>query len=152
MIRPADLSLIHLVGRVNQGIRREMRFRLARGGTVSVQEYTALALLRESPGLSNAELARRSLVTPQSMIEILVKLEQRGLVSREVDPAHGRVLRSRLTAHAEGLLDKVEPEMVALQEEMLADVSAEQREVILDGLLRAMVKLSAGLAGSTRAE
>jgi DNA-binding MarR family transcriptional regulator len=152
MIRSADVSLIHLVGRVNQGLRREMRVRLARSGAVSVQEYTALALLRETPGLSNAELARQSLVAPQSMIEILVKLQRRDLVTREVDPTHGRVLRSWLTDQAERLLDVMEPEMVALQEEMLADVPAEQRELILDGLLRAMVRLSAGLAGSAPVE
>jgi hypothetical protein len=51
-------------------------------------------VLRARPGLSNAQLARRSLVAPQS---ILAKLERRGLVGREVDPGHGRILRATPT-------------------------------------------------------
>jgi DNA-binding MarR family transcriptional regulator len=87
---PEEASLIYIVGRVNQGVRREMRARLA-PLNLSVQEYTALSVLRARPGLSNAQLARRSLVTPQSMIEILAKLERRGLVKRAVDPEHARI-------------------------------------------------------------
>lgn len=88
-----EASLTYVVGRVNQGIRREMRARLAQW-KLSVQEFTTLSVLSTRPGLSNAQLARRALVTPQSMIEILSKLERRGLVRREVDPDHARILRS----------------------------------------------------------
>ena len=58
-----------------------MRARLAEW-ELSVQEYTSLSVLGARPGLSNAQLARRALVTPQSMIEILSKLESRGGVGR----------------------------------------------------------------------
>src|SRR6185437_9295499 len=96
-------SLIYAVGRVNQGIRREMRAHLA-GFSLSVQEYTTLSVLAVRPGLSNAQLARRALVTPQSMIEILSKLESRRLVRRTVDPANARVLRAELTRAGTALL------------------------------------------------
>ena len=62
-----------------------MRTRLAEIG-LSVQEYTAMSVLGARPGLSNAQLARRSLVTPQSMIEILGGSSPGELVVREVDP------------------------------------------------------------------
>src|SRR5579884_698603 len=96
------VSLIYVIGRVNQGIRRRMRTSLAQWN-LSVQEFTALSVLSSRPKLSNAQLARRALVTPQAMIEILSKLESRGLVRREVDPAHGRILRAELTPAAREL-------------------------------------------------
>ena len=137
-------SLIYVVGRVHQGIRREMRTRLAEIG-LSVQEYTTLSVLGARPGLSNAQLARRSLVTPQSMIEILGRLERRGLAVRQVDPRHARILRATLTAKGRELLEIADPAVAAVQEQMLADVPERDRKVVLEGMLSAMNRLSDGL-------
>lgn len=139
-----EASLIYVVGRVNQGIRREMRARLA-SVDLSVQEYTALSVLRARPGLSNAQLARRSLVAPQSMLETLAKLEARGLAVREVDPGHGRILRARLTPPGRALLAVADPSIRAMQEQLLADVPARDRAIVLRGMVSAMRRLSAGL-------
>jgi DNA-binding MarR family transcriptional regulator len=136
-----DASLIYVVGRVNQGIRREMRKRLAEW-SLSVQEFTALSVLDARPGLSNAQLARRALVTPQSMIELLARLEQRGLVKRNVDPAHRLILRAELTAEGRELLRAADPAIRAIQDEMLVDVPAHEREAATSVMLRAMSALS----------
>jgi DNA-binding MarR family transcriptional regulator len=141
--QPAAPSFIYVVGRVNQGIRREMRNRLAQCG-LSVQEYTALSVLSARPGLSNAQLARRSLVTPQSMIEILNKLEHRGLVQREVDPRHARILRGTVTAKGAEALAVADPAVAEIQEEILADLPDRERAVVLDGMRSAMNRLSGG--------
>ena len=121
-----------------------MRARLERHG-LSVSEYTTLSVLGARPGLSNAQLARRALVTPQSMIEILARLEARGLVERNVDPRHARVLRSRLTREGSEVLADADQAMSAVQEQMLAGVPERQRTVILKGMISAMERLSAGL-------
>lgn len=137
----AEASLVYVVGRVNQGIRKEMRARLA-DLDLSVPEYTALSVLQARPGLSNAQLARRSLLAPQSMLEVLAKLESRGLVRREVDPAHGRILRAALTPAGRTLLARADPAIEAIQEWLLADVPERDRETVLHGMLSAMHKLS----------
>lgn len=139
-------SLVYVVGRVDQAVRREMRKRLA-DWDLSVPEYTTLSVLRRRPGLSNAQLARRTMVTPQSMIEILARLEDRKLIRREVDPAHKRILRGELTPAGEKLLARADPAVESIQDEMLLDVPDGQREVVLDGMLKAMRRLSAGLNG-----
>ena len=132
--------LIYIVGRIDQGIRQEMRSRLAEW-EMSVPEFTALSVLKRRPGLSNAQLARRSLVRPQSMNEILVKLEDRGLVRREVDPGHARILRAALTDDGAELLAAAEPAVGAIQERLFADVPESQREAMIEGLRSAMAKL-----------
>jgi DNA-binding MarR family transcriptional regulator len=141
-----DALLIYIVGRVDQGIRQEMRLRLAEWD-LSVPEFTALAVLKRRPGLSNAQLARRSLVRPQSMNEILVKLEERGLVHRAVDPEHARILRAVLTPEGLELLAAAEPAVKAIQDELLADVPEPQRQAMIEGLRSAMAKLRSGPRG-----
>jgi DNA-binding MarR family transcriptional regulator len=133
-------TLLYLVGRVNQGIRRELQQRLAEH-ELSLPEFTALSVLKRRPGLSNAQLARRSFITPQSMNDVVATLERRGLVERRVDPSHGRILRARLTPAGRGRLRRVSPSVEALQNELLADVPEGDREVVVRGLLAIMRRL-----------
>lgn len=144
-----EASLIYAVGRVNQGIRKQMRTCLAQWG-LSVQEYTALSVLSARPGLSNAQLARRALVTPQAMIEILAKLESRGLVRREVDPSHGRILRAELTPAAHELLGQADGPIHAIQDALLESVPEAQRRVAIGVMSVAMSNLSRPASGSKR--
>jgi DNA-binding MarR family transcriptional regulator len=137
-----DASLIYVIGRVNQGIRRRMRVSLAQW-SLSVQEFTTLSVLSSRPGLSNAQLARRALVTPQAMIEILSKLEDRGLVRREIDPAHGRILRAELTPEGHDLLGESDPAIRRIQDDLLANVPEVDREAAMRAMNVAMANLSA---------
>ena len=139
--REPQASFIYVVGRVEQGIRREMRTRLAQCG-LSVQEYTALSVLGARPGLSNAQLARRALVTPQSMIEILTRLERRELVIRERDPRHARILRGHLTKKGRELLRAADRAVAGIQEQILADVPQRERAIVIDGMRTVMNRLS----------
>jgi DNA-binding MarR family transcriptional regulator len=144
---PHAASLIYMIGRVDRGIRREMRARLA-AWELSVAEYTTLSVLEATPRLSNAQLARRALVAPQSMIEILGGLERRDLVVRRLNPDHGRILRAELTVAGRQLLAAAHPAIAALQEELFAGVPAPARRAATVAMRAAMVRLSArdGLA------
>lgn len=132
-----DPQLVYVVGRVHQGVRRELRQKLVPWG-LSVPELTALSVLRTRPGLSSAQLSRRSLITPQSMSEVVAGLEGRGLVKRTVDPSHGRILRMTITADGARILAEIDPVVAELNAELLADVPAEHRQIVLDGLVSAM--------------
>lgn len=136
-----EASLLYIVGRVNHGIRREMHARLA-PWKLSAQQYTALSVLETRPGLSNAQLARRTLVTPQSMLEILAKLEERGLVTRAVDPSHALILRAELTEEGRTLLTEAAPAIREIQDELLAGVADPHRDAVLRVMTQAMDRLS----------
>jgi DNA-binding MarR family transcriptional regulator len=136
-----EASLIYAIGRVSQGIRRELRTRLA-PWQVSVQEYTTLSVLDARPGLSNAQLARRAMITPPSMIEMLAKLERRGLVQRDVDPANARILRTALTPQGRELLLAASPAVQDVEDQLLEGVSARDSDVARAVMLEAMRRLS----------
>jgi DNA-binding MarR family transcriptional regulator len=139
-------SLVYLFGRVNQGIRRELRARLA-PFQLSVPEFTALSILARRGQLSNAQLARRTMITPQAMLESLGKLEARGLVRRRVDPEHGRILRAQLTARGRRLIDQAETVASELEAELLDGLPEPARALLVEALLGAMKRLRSGLGG-----
>jgi DNA-binding MarR family transcriptional regulator len=136
-----DASIIYVIGRVNQGIRREMRTRLAEFD-LSVAEYTTLSVLNARPHLSNAQLARRALVAPQSMLEILAQLERRSLVERQLVAGNARILRARLTREGHNLLQAADPAIQALDDEMFAGMSARQQQAAMTAMRTAMANLS----------
>lgn len=103
-------------------LRTHMDASLQRIGLTTAQ-YAALNFLKIEPGVSNALLARRSFVTPQTMQVIIVALERAGLIARAPHPGHGRVQTTELTDRGrEVLIDA--SEIVARTEERLREASA----------------------------
>jgi len=80
-----------------QALRAHMDAALQQIGLTTPQ-YAVLTFLDVEPGASNATLARRAFVTPQTMQGILVTLERGGLISRTPHPEHGRVQTTELTS------------------------------------------------------
>ncbi len=69
-----------------------------RGIGLTTPQYAVLVSLKVEPGASNAELARRAFVTPQTMQAILVALDRAGFIVRKPHAEHGRVQTTELTA------------------------------------------------------
>jgi DNA-binding HxlR family transcriptional regulator len=78
-----------------------------------------LTALDEEPGLSNADLARRAFVTPQTMNQVLRELEQRHWVTRHAHPGHGRILQADLTHDGRQALRDCHQAADAVEEQML---------------------------------
>lgn len=91
------------------------------GATLS--QYALLTALDEEPGLSNAALARRAFVTPQTMNQVLRELEQKAWVARHPDPGHARILQADLTPAGRTALRDCRHAIDAVQEKMLAPLT-----------------------------
>jgi DNA-binding MarR family transcriptional regulator len=137
-------TLLYLVGRVDRVVRRAIQDAL-RDKDVSVNQYTTLSVLQRRSGLSNAQLARRALVSPQSMNEVLLTLEQRGLVRRRAHPDHGRILQAQLTAKGRKLLAVCDQRVHEVEARMVAGMSAREQKVLRDALIRCVRNLHGGL-------
>lgn len=101
---------------------------------VTTPQYAALSVLVEEPGLSNAQLARRSFVTPQTMNQILARLEALGLIQRRAHPEHGRVLQAYLTQEGERLREECQRRVAAVEERMVSGLSTIERRRLLEAL------------------
>jgi DNA-binding MarR family transcriptional regulator len=139
-----DPYLPYLAGRLQHVVKEELESRLAPYG-ISVRQYTALSVLGSTHGLSNAQLARRCLVSPQSMNEVVASLEREGLVDRAPHPLHGRVLQTDLTARGRAVLADCDAATLELQELMLSELDADQRASLMAGIKSCLRTLGAGV-------
>ncbi|MBP2370641.1 DNA-binding MarR family transcriptional regulator [Pseudonocardia parietis] len=124
---------LYLVKRLELAIRARMDEALRPHGLTTLQ-FTALTALRERDELSSAQLARRSFVTPQTMNEMVRWLENHGFVVRRRDPDNRRVLLLTLTDGGRDLLERCDPLVAAIEEEMLGAVPDVQHPLFRQSL------------------
>ncbi len=127
--------LSYVVGRLERVLRRRLTAVLEPAG-LTLPAYTALSVLRADDGLSNAQLARRSLVTPQSMSEVLGQLVELGYVRRRAEPGHGRVIRTELTAAGRRALGRCDRAVDDVERELLGDLGEHEIASLRDALIR----------------
>jgi DNA-binding MarR family transcriptional regulator len=132
------------VARLDRALRHEIDERVRPHG-LTVARYTALSVLAARTGLSNAQLARRSYITPQSMSQVIVALERDGMIERSPDPAHRRILRAQLTRKGRRVLTACDAAIDAMEDEMLSDLAGDEREALLERLKASVRRLGAGL-------
>ncbi|MEZ4619585.1 MAG: MarR family transcriptional regulator [Caldilineaceae bacterium] len=92
---------------------------------LSVSQYTALSILGSRSGLSNAQLARRTYVSPQAMNQILEQLDRAELIVREPHATHGRIRATRLTEAGKVVLAECDAAVDAMEADMLQDLNAD---------------------------
>jgi len=125
--KPVSRRLGYALKRAQHALRLGMDEAL-RGVGLTTPQYAVLVSLAEEPGLSNAALARRSFVTPQTMIRIVAGLEQQGLVSRRPSAAHGRVLETSLTSEGARSLRRADGAVRAIEAAMVEGLPAAEAD------------------------
>jgi DNA-binding MarR family transcriptional regulator len=135
--------LSYVVGRLDRALRRELDHRLEPFG-LTVPQYTALSVLRRTSALSNAQLARRSYVTPQAMLEVVSALEQAGYIERAPSPSHSWTRETHLTPAGRARLDACDRVVDEMEREMLAEVPEQARPALVGHLMSCVRALHAG--------
>ncbi|WP_344972811.1 MarR family winged helix-turn-helix transcriptional regulator [Salinactinospora qingdaonensis] len=138
--RLPEPRIIYLVKRVEL-IARAQLDQITREHGLTTPQYTALSVLRAQPGLSAAQLSRRSFVSPQAMTEMVGALETKGMISRHPDPENRRVLRAYLTDDGRAALEACDRGADLLEEHMLRDVTPQDTTA----LRRALSACASGL-------
>jgi DNA-binding MarR family transcriptional regulator len=140
--------LSYVIGRLDRVLRRRLAAAVEPTG-LTLPAYTALSVLRVHDGFSNARLARLSLVTPQSMSEVLTLLVDQGYVRRRAEPGHGRVIRTELTKAGSRALERCDRAVDDVEQEMLGDLVAGEVTSLRAVLLRCGLALERDLAERT---
>jgi DNA-binding MarR family transcriptional regulator len=122
---PPPSTLLYLMKQVELSVRAELDA-LVRPADITTLQYTALTVLERHPDLTAARLARHSFVTDQSMADMVTTLLNLGLIERHRDPADRRRLVIALTPAGDRLLDRLRPQVAALQDRMVSLLSDDQ--------------------------
>jgi DNA-binding MarR family transcriptional regulator len=93
---------------------------------ITLPEMVCMRILSLYPGTSNAELARRTNVSPQAMNTVVRSLQNMGAVTRPESVTSGRALPAELTKHGKALLRRVMTAAQAAEDEVLAALTPAQ--------------------------
>lgn len=102
----------------------------ARGHGITLPQWRALAQIAKNERISQVSLASMIDADPMTMSGILDRLEKRGLIAREPDPADSRAKLARLTAEGYALFSVARSVGQAMYESALEGVSPRDRSTV----------------------
>jgi DNA-binding MarR family transcriptional regulator len=131
----------YLVKQLELAIRAEVDAMAGEFGVTALQ-YTALSVLARHPGLSAAQMARRSFVSAQAGNEMVGILQRKGLVVRTPDAGNRHIKRINLTAAGHSVLAQCDVQIDRLEAKMLEAVAPSDVEVLRKALAACVQSLA----------
>ena len=125
---PLDLKRQFIVQLIESSrlLRNYIDQRAKRRGTTRAQ-WIVLFRLRQQEGLSQVDLAEVLELQPISLVRLLDRLVDHGLLERRSDPKDRRANRLFLTASGRQLVDELDSLRDAIATDVLQDVRARQQ-------------------------
>lgn len=147
--RTPEEQIGYLLKRLMHQFRHQVEERLRRGCDMSLAHLVTLDQLQQEPGIAGARLARRLLVTAQTMTGLLRRLEQEGAIERRPDPQNRRADRWYLLPAGQARLNAARSAGAPVMTRMLSLL--DPREIgELRGYLERCVEGLEGATGSQR--
>lgn len=101
--------------------------------------FTLMLLIRENPRIRSVDLARALGVARSGMVRLIDELEQRGLISREVDQKDRRNQSLVLTSLGRRMLGRMEKAVEGHEVRVTTKLSENERKKLLELLWRVAV-------------
>jgi DNA-binding MarR family transcriptional regulator len=128
-MRGEEGHLPYLLTQAQAAMRLALERALADLG-VTPPQFSILTMIDSYPGLSGADLARLTMLTPQTINLIVRNLERDGLIAKSPDDVHGRILRLQTTAAGHGLRMKCRDRAGRIEKRVSAGLAASEEKVI----------------------
>ena len=93
-------------------------------------QFDVIATLGNTQGMPLSQLAQKTLITKGTLTGIIDRLEEKGLVRREVPAGDRRSFRAILTLEGEALFSRVFPAHIAYLRQVFADVDEGELEQV----------------------
>jgi DNA-binding MarR family transcriptional regulator len=126
-----------LIRRLNQ-IHYAIFSEECREFNITPVQYGALSALSAAPGLDQKALGMVVGLDRTNTADVLKRLEERALVTRQQSPSDGRAKNAFLTVEGKQVTEAMYAAMLSAQERFMAPLKAAERKNLL-GLLRILV-------------
>jgi DNA-binding MarR family transcriptional regulator len=126
--------IVFLLAKAYQKAHANIKKRLNAYGLTPVQTLVLEAVVSEE-GLSAGDLAGKLVLDSATLSGVLDRMSEKDWISKEIDPDDKRVLRIYLTEKARSLREDLFREREEANQEILRDLSLEER-LLLKRLLR----------------
>jgi DNA-binding MarR family transcriptional regulator len=125
----------YLIRRLHQ-IHIAMFIEQVADGQVTPIQFGLLSVLMMRPGIDQATIGEEMGLDPANVAEILKRLEDRGLVSRVVDPLNRRRKLCLTTTAGKKFVQRYQRDMQLSQQQLLEPLAPAERRIFLDLLAR----------------
>src|SRR5262252_9949791 len=115
----------YLVRQANVAVRAAMEKALA-DLEVTPAQFAVLTMIVAYPGVSGADLARLTFLTPQTINVIVRNLVRAGAIEKSAHATHGRILRLSATARGQALLKRCRARVGVVEAEMARSLGRDE--------------------------
>jgi DNA-binding MarR family transcriptional regulator len=119
----------YLVRQASAGVRLAMDRALADLG-VTPPQFAVLTMIVAYPGVSGADLARLTFLTPQTINVIVRNLERAGAVEKSAHGGHGRILQLHATPGGRALLKRCRARVATVDARLAALASRREERAV----------------------
>ena len=112
---------------------------------VTHPQFLVMTMVDAYPGSSSADVARLTLLTPQTICLIVANLEKAGRLTKVASASHGRIQRMALTEEGQRLLSNCKARVRSIEERLRATIPPELEPVLRHWLVEVA---TADLAGA----
>ena len=106
------------------------------GEDLTPLEFAVLRYVGEEPGIDQSGLCERIGIDRNSTSLLITRLESKGFIDRRMNGADRRARILNVTPRGKRLHDRVLPKVAAGRQRMLSVLAPEERELLLDLLVR----------------
>lgn len=104
--------------------------RLAPQGLKPV-DFSVLSLITHNPGITSRQLCASLAILPPNLVGMISGMEKRDLICRRPHPHDGRAQGIYLTAHGQAVMSQAEATASALEQEVTANLTANERATLM---------------------
>ena len=140
--RGPEGHLGYLLRQAQASVRGAMDRTLSDLGVTSPQ-FAVLTMIVAYPGVSGADLARLTYLTPQTINVIVGNLERGGAIEKSAHATHGRILRLHATAKGQALLKRCRSRVADIESEIAGLLGKDEERIIRRWLSATAEKFSA---------
>jgi DNA-binding MarR family transcriptional regulator len=140
--RGPEGHLGYLLRQAGVALRGAMDRVLAELG-ITTPQFSVLTMIAAYPGLSGADLARLTFLTPQTINVIVRNLERDGAIAKTAHATHGRILRLQATAKGQSLLKRCRTRVAEIEAEMTRPLDREAERAVRRWLAELPERLAA---------
>ncbi len=145
--RGEEGHLGYLLRQAGAAFRARMERALSNLG-VTPPQFAALTMAAAYPGLSSADLARLSLLTPPTVSVIVGNLKRSGALVSRPHAVHGRIQQLEVTAAGKKLLARCKRRVEGVEAQIAAGLTPAEERAIRRWLVRvATERAAAGRGG-----
>ena len=106
---------------------------------VTPPQFVVLTMIEAYPGLSNADLARLSYLTPQTVSLIVSNLKRSGAVTSRPHAVHGRIRQLEVSKSGREILARCKRRVHDSERQLAVGLSAQEEVVVRRWLTRVAV-------------